>query len=193
MKHKPPLNEITRWDILNRSRMESPERFLKKKSYYRVKDMDNLDIVKLFEDDSFVWRQRSGDYRVVISFEGPFQNLYYKVRNWTGKNRYKRITRKMLTQCISEALDTEDLQVRCECPDFQYRFAFYLSDPNVDGIYGPKQKVRPEVRNVKNNQGWVCKHLLGALYGKRFVPAAASAWYNFIQANPELSEEMIWG
>jgi hypothetical protein len=113
------------------------------------------------------------------------------VRGWGGKNRYKRITLKMLTQCLSKALDTEDLRVDCTCPDFRYRFAHYLT--KVGAKFGTPETRPNKIRNVKNNKGWVCKHVLSVLYGKRWVPAAAKAWYNFIQANPELSEEMIWG
>ena len=186
------LDEITRWEILRRSQKESPKRFDKKK-FYKAKDFNNVDFVKLFENDEFVWKSRVGDYIVTIAFEGPFQNLYYEVRGWGGKNRWKRINLQMLTKCLSKALDTEDLQVDCSCPDLKYRFSYYLSRPDVDAKYGVKELRPPKVRNVKNNQGYVCKHILSVLYGKRWVPAAAKAWLQFIQANPELAEELIWG
>lgn len=193
LKHnKTPLNEITRWEIIRRSQKESPERFLKKK-FYRAKDFNNVDFEKLFTNDSFVWSSRVGDYIVTISFEGAFDNLYSKIRNFSGKNRWKRITLKILTDCLSEALDTEDLQVACTCDDFKYRFDYWLSRPDVDGKYGIKQNVPPKVRNVNNNKGYVCKHILAVLYGKRWVPAAAKAWLQYIQANPEIAEELIWG
>lgn len=189
---KPPLNEITRWEIIRRSQKESPERF-KKKQFYRAKDFNNVNFEKLFTNDSFVWSSRVGDYIVTVSFEGAFQNLYYEVSNWSGKNRWKKIDLKLLTKCLSKALDTEDLQVACTCPDFKYRFDFWLSRPDVDAKYGVKQNRPPKVRNVKNNKGFVCKHVLSVLYGKRWVPAAAKAWLNFIKSNPELAEELIWG
>jgi hypothetical protein len=188
---KPPLNEITRWEMIRRSQKESPERF-KKKQFYRAKDFNNVDFEKLFTNDSFVWSSRVGDYIVTVSFEGAFQNLYYEVSNWSGKNRWKKIDLKLLTKCLSKALDTEDLQVACTCPDFKYRFDFWLSRPDVDAKYGVKQNRPPKVRNVKNNKGFVCKHVLSVLYGKRWVPAAAKAWLNFIKSNPELAEELIW-
>ena len=190
--YKTPLNEITRWEIIKRSQRESPERFLKKK-FYKAKDFNNVDFENLFSNDSFVWNSRVGDYIVTVSFEGAFSNLYQDVRSWSGKNRWKKITLKILTNCLTKALDGEDLQVNCTCPDFTYRFAYWLSRPDIDAKYGTKQNVAPKVRNVKNNKGYVCKHLLSVLYGKRWVPAAAKAWLNYIQANPELTEELIWG
>jgi hypothetical protein len=189
---KTPLNEITRWEIIRRSQRESPERFMKKK-FYRAKDFNNVDFEELFTNDSFVWRSRVGDYIVTISFEGAFQNLYNEVRSWSGNNRWKRLTLNLLTKCLSKALDSEDLQVACTCDDFKYRFDYWLSRPDVDGKYGTKQNVAPKVRNVNNNRGYVCKHILSVLYGKRWVPAAAKAWLNYIQANPKIAEELIWG
>lgn len=190
--YKTPLNEITRWEIIRRSQKESPERFLKKK-FYRAKDFNNVDFEKLFTNDSFVWKSRVGDYIVTISFEGAFSNLYQFVRNWSGVNRWKKITLKILTNCLSQALDSEELQVACSCPDFIYRFDYWLSRPDIDGKYGVKQNTPPKVRNVKNNKGFVCKHILSVLYGKRWVPAAAKSWLQYIQTNPKLAEELIWG
>lgn len=187
---KAPLNEVTRWEILRRSQSESPERYLKKK-FYRAKDFNNVDFEKLFTNDSFVWRSRVGDYIVTVSFEGAFQNLYNIVRSWSGKNRWKRITLSLLTNCLSEALDNEDLYLDCTCPDQTYRFNYWLTQ--ADAKYGTQQNMPPKVRNVRNNKGYCCKHLLSVLYGKRWVPAAARAWLNYIKSNPEVAEEFIWG
>ena len=187
---KLPLNEITRWEIIRRSQRESPERF-EKKLNYKAKDFDGVNFIDLFESDTFTWKSRVGDYFVTISFEGPFSSLYREVGSWSGKNRWKRIDLKTLTKCLSKALDEEDLYIDCTCPDFVYRFAFWATQ--ADAKYGAQQNRLPRVRNVKNNKGYCCKHVLSVLYGKRWVPAAAKAWLEYIRANPELTEEMIWG
>lgn len=187
---KLPLNEITRWEIIRRSQRESPERFEKNKNY-KAKDFNSVDFMELFESDTFTWKSRVGDYIVTISFEGPFSSLYKEVGSWSGKNRWKRIDLKLLTKCLSKALDEDDIYFDCSCPDFVYRFAFWATQ--ADAKYGAQQNRPPRVRNVKNNKGYCCKHILSVLYGKRFVPAAAKAWLEYIRANPELAEEMIWG
>ena len=187
---KLPLNEITRMQIINKSKRESPERMLKQK-FYRAKDFNNVDFESLFTTDTFTWSSRVGDYIVVISFEGPFANLYNIVGSWSGKNRWKRLDLKLLTKCLSKALDEEDIYVDCSCDDFKYRFAFWSTQLGYK--YGTQQNRPPKVRNVKNNQGGCCKHILSALYGKRWVPAAAKAWLHYIKENPELAEELIWG
>lgn len=187
---KLPLNEITRWEIIRRSQRESPERFEKNKNY-KAKDFNSVDFMELFESDTFTWKSRVGDYIVTISFEGPFSSLYKEVGSWSGKNRWKRIDLKLLTKCLSKALDEEDIYFDCTDPDFVYRFAYWATQ--ADAKYGAQQNRPPRVRNVKNNKGYCCKHILSVLYGKRFVPAAAKAWLEYIRANPELAEEMIWG
>lgn len=187
---KLPLNEVTRWDIIRRSKIESPERFQKQR-FYKAKDFNNVDFESLFTTDTFTWSSRVGDYIVVISFEGAFANLYNIVGSWSGVNRWKRLDLKMLTKCLSKALDEEDLYFSCTCDDFKYRFDFWATQAGCK--YGTEQNRPPKVRNVKNNKGYCCKHLLAVLYGKRWVPAAAKAWYDYIRTNPELAEELIWG
>ena len=185
-----PLNEVTRWEIIRKSQRESPMRFRKMK-LYKAKDFNNVDFESLFTTDTFTWRSRVGDYIVTISFEGAFSNLYTQVGSWSGKNRWKKIDLKLLTKCLSKSLDEDDLYIDCTCPDFLYRFSWWATQ--ADAKYGVQQNRPPRVRNVRNNQGFCCKHLLATLYGKRWVPAAAKAWLQYIRSNPNVAEELIWG
>lgn len=185
-----PLNEVTRWEIIRKSQRESPMRF-KKMRLYKAKDFNNVDFESLFTTDTFTWKSRVGDYIVTISFEGAFSNLYTQVGSWSGKNRWKKIDLKLLTKCLSKSLDEDDLYIDCTCPDFLYRFSWWATQ--ADAKYGVQQNRPPRVRNVRNNQGFCCKHLLATLYGKRWVPAAAKAWLQYIRSNPDVAEELIWG
>ena len=189
-KYGMPLNEVTRWEIIRRSQREAPVRF-QKKNNYRAKDFNNVDFKDLFENNNFTWSSRVGDYIVTISFEGPFDLLQWQLKSMRGKNRWKRINHKMLVDILTKALDTEDLFIDCTCDDFKYRFAYWATQSNCK--FGLQQNKAPTVRNVKNNKGYCCKHILAVLYGKRWVPAAAKAWLDFIRANPDLSEWYIWG
>ena len=191
--NKTSLMEVTRWEILRRSQSESPDRF-RKKDKYSPKDFKNVDFEDLFTNNTFTWSTRvhgQNNYIVTISFEGPFDLLKYQLKSMKGKNRWKRITLPMVTKALSNALDTEDLYVDCSCPDFIYRFAFHATQ--ADCKYGVPQNTPPTVRNVKNNKGYCCKHILAILYGKRWVQSAAKAWLSYMQANPELTEFYIWG
>lgn len=194
--YKTPLNELTRWEIMRKSQreasgtVENPGRWRKKK-IYKAKDFNNVNFEELFTRDTFVWSSRVGDYIVTVSFEGAFSSLYNQVRSWKGSERWKRIDLKLLTKCLSKCMDEEDLYVDCTCQDFKYRFAYWLTQ--ADAKYGTPQNRPPKVRNVRNNKGGACKHVLAVLFGKYWVPAAAKAWLSYIKENPELAEELIWG
>lgn len=186
------LCEVTRMDIIRAAKNQSPDRFLKKNSY-TTKDFKNLNFKKLFIDDELLIVLRIGDYVVSIMFEGAFEELQHLVHNMRGPNRIKRITRTVVQEALSRALDTEDLYVSCSCADFKYRFRYYATQK--DYLFGkPAENRHPKFKktNMDDEKGYVCKHLLTALYGKRWVPFAAKAWLDYIQANPELSEDYIW-
>ena len=189
---KTSLKEVTRWEILRRSRIESPDRY-KKKDNYSPKDFRNVDFEDLFENDVFTWSTRvhgEENYIVTISFEGPFEILKFNLKSMKGKNRWKRITLRMVFDALTKALDTEDLYFECSCPDFCYRFRYWATQ--LDCVHGVPQNTPPKVRNVKNNKGYCCKHILAILYGKRWVQSAAKAWLAYMRANPELTEFYIW-
>ena len=186
---KQYLNEVKRWDIINRSRRESPPRFDKKK-FYKASDFNNVNFKELFENNTFTWSSRVGKYIVTISFEGAFDILRWKVKSYSGRNRWKRINHKLLADILSEALDRKDLYFDCSCDDFKYRYAYWATKNKCK--YGKQQNRPPTVRNVKNNKGFCCKHILAVLYGKYWVSAASKRWLQFIQENPDLSEWYIW-
>ena len=71
-----------------------------------------------------------------------------------------------------------------------YRFKYWATQ--ADCNYGVPQNRAPRVRNVRNNKGYCCKHILAILYGKRWVQSAAKAWLQYMRANPELTEFYIW-
>lgn len=187
MKH---LMEVTRWEMIRAAQSQSPDRYEKRRNY-RARDFDNVDFAKLFTDDEFVWMSRVGDYVVTVCFLGAFDELRMRLRSMRGRNRWKRITLRDVVESLSRALDTEDLYVNCSCPDFIYRFSFWATQQECK--YGDPENRPPKVRNVNNNKGYVCKHILAVLYGKRWVTAASKAWLSFMQANPELTEYYVWG
>lgn len=184
------LNEVTRWEMIRAAQSQSPDRYEKRRNY-RARDFNNVDFAKLFTDDEFVWVSRVGDYVVTICFLGAFDELRMRLKSMRGRNRWKRIVLRDVVESLSRALDLEDLYVNCSCPDFRYRFSYWATQE--DCKYGDPETRPPKVRNIHNNKGYVCKHILAVLYGKRWVTAAAKAWLLFMQANPELTEYYIWG
>ncbi len=186
------LQEVTRSEIVKSSKLQSPIRLAKSKKY-SLKDFREVDFKKLFETDTFVWNANIGDYIVTISFEGPFEELKWYVKSMRGPNRIKRISEKLVASALSKALDDNDIYVNCTCADFIYRFAYQATQ--MDYKYG-KPENRPnryKHTNKDHNQGYVCKHCLAVLIGKRWVPSAARAWLLFMRKNVELTEFYLWG
>lgn len=184
--------EVTRLDMIASAKNQSPDRFIKKNNY-TTKDFRDVNFKKLMMDDEFLIVLRVGDYVVTVDFNGPFEELRYLVKGMRGPNRIKRLTRSVVQEALNRALDTEDIYVSCSCPDFKYRFRYYANTKGY--LFGsPKETRKPKYTktNKDDNKGYVCKHILTALYGKRWVPYAANAWLQYIKANPELSEEYLW-
>lgn len=185
------LYEITRKELIKKSKLQSPERILRSKKY-SAKDFREVDFKKLFETDTFVWNAQVGDYIVTISFEGPFEELKWYVKSMRGPNRVNRLTQNIVAKALSNALDVEDIKVRCSCADFKYRMSFWCTKD--DCIYGKKELRRPKYAHTNKNKdkGIICKHILSVLIGKRWVPSAAKAWLDYMRANPELTESFLW-
>lgn len=185
------LCEVTRLDMIRAAKNQSPDRFLKKNNY-STSDFKNLNFKKLMIDDELLIVLRIGDYTVSVLFNGPFEELRYLVRSMRGPNRVKRLTRTVVQEALSRALDTEDLLVGCTCADWRYRFKYYATQK--DYLFGKPENRKPKYTktNVEDNKGFVCKHILTALYGKRWVPYAANAWLNYMKSNPEITEDYLW-
>lgn len=187
--YKINLNELLRKDIINSSKMQSPDRLQRSKKY-SAKDFKDVNFKDLFEQDEFVWVAKVGKYLVTINFSGPFEELKWYVKGMRGPNRVNRISQKVVAQALSNALDTNDIYVSCTCPDWIYRFNFFATKDDYN--YGSPETRPPKITNPNNNKGKVCKHILSVLVGKRWVPSAAKAWLMYMRSNPEITESFLW-
>ena len=185
------LDEMTRKEIILRSKSQSPDRVLRSKEY-SAKDFKNVNFKQLFEDDIFTWVARVGKHTVAISFYGPFEDLKEYVKSMRGPNRLKRISVRLVAAALSKSLDENDIYVTCSCKDFKFRMKYHATKAGIN--FGKPQLVKPKYKktNKDNTKGLVCKHILAVLQGKRWVPSAAKAWLSYMQSNPELSEAYLW-
>lgn len=186
------LCEVTRMEMIRAAKIQSPDRFLKRNNY-STRDFKNVNFKKLMIDDEFLTVLRVGDYVVSVHFYGAFEELQYLVRSMRGPNRVKRLSKTVVQEALSRALDTEDLHVGCSCADFKFRFRYYATQK--DYLFGkPEEHRHPKYKktNMDDDRGYVCKHILAVLYGKRWVPFAAKAWLEYMQANPEITEDYLW-
>ena len=110
------LQEVSRRDLVMKSRLQSRPRFQKRLNY-QVTNFRGVDLEQLFENDYFVFSTPIGNYICTIAFPGVFTELKNVVRS-TGGDPTK-ITLQMVIRALRIAFDaTDDVKVRCSCADF---------------------------------------------------------------------------
>ena len=178
------LLEVSRKDLLDKSRRQSKQRF-KKRLNYQVTNFRGVDLKELFENDYLVFKTPIKDYVCVIAFPGVFTQLRQVVKETHGNP--SRITLQMVIKALRRAFDaTDDIRVRCSCADFKYRF-MYWADKN-GYLYGPPDSGTeqfPDKTNPDDMLGATCKHLDMLLSNKRWVTKAASVVNSFIKTYPD--------
>lgn len=188
------LNEVTRMQMIQAAKSKSPDRFVKRLNY-NTKQFKEVDFKRLFEDDTFFWYAGVGDHMVILEFDGAFEELKWLTKGMKGPNKINRLTQEIVTKALSLALDESDLRVACACEDWKYRYRFYSVEKgySADPAAG-KYHYRPKYKrtNKDDDKGYVCKHILAVLYGKRWIPAAAKAWLAWMKANPELTSQYLF-
>jgi len=114
------------------------------------------------DKDKWTFKVHSGTkdnvwYDVVMRFKNLEAVLKKHIRNrklWTKDGR--KIDLKKLAQNV---LWEVDIEMRCSDPSFVYwGYAYTLSRPKYDAIYGEKENRPPRIRNPRQ-YGGVCKHI----------------------------------
>lgn len=180
-KESHSLLEVSRNDLVAKSRIQSKQRFQKRLNY-QVSNFRGVDLEQLFENDYFVFQTPIKDYVCTIAFPGVFTALKDVVK--VTQRRIDRINLQMVIKALRVAFDaTDDVKVDCTCSDFRYRFA-YVATKN--GYKFGKPENRPsDITNPDDNIGSTCKHLSLLLSNKRWLVKAASVVNAFIKAYPD--------
>lgn len=104
------------------------------------------------------------EYTVVIRFVAfvPKLRWFYSelLRKTNSDDLSKNQMKFIITKSLVNSLDTCDVNIRCSCPDFQYRFAYVATVGKY--ILGDPE-TRPAVRTNPSNKGSMCKHLSSIL------------------------------
>ena len=175
------LNEDSRSKLLAKSKQSKKglERFkkrVKSRIANSVKQFNAIDMNKLFKDDILTVdinvTGESDSYIVKISFGGFCEILQDQI-NKQGKLDYKAVTRALII-----GFNRDDVYIRCNCADAQYRFAYWQSKNNV--ISGDIENRPSNITNPDDALGSACKHVLLVLSNTSFLLKVASTIYNYI-------------
>lgn len=141
-------------DFRKRSDEQSPERVIRsknlKKSVYKdTRINENGQVEILFETAASTYDEDGKTYKNLIVVPG-LATAYKNNPSYTT---------------IAGSLKNQDVQVKCSCKDFKYRFEYWLNqDKDLARTDDPDEKITttnaPNVTNPNNDKGSFCKHLL---------------------------------
>ena len=112
-------------------------------------------------------------YLVTISFKGFLDYLHKELAKVDNKLSLRIVIRALL-----DGINSDDVYMRCSCPDYQYRIAYWAS--RTDTIVGDKE-IRPSnITNPNNKLGSGCKHLMLVLSNTSWMIKLGSVIFNYI-------------
>ena len=192
-KRRTRLHEISRKDLITKSRQGSKERYQKRLNY-QISNFRGVDLDKFFNKDYFVYETpiKNDEYVCTIAFPGVLTALREVVKSTNGN--IDRVNYRLVLKALRIAFDaTDDVKVRCTCADFKYRYAYWaLRNKYLYGPPIPGTEKFPEKRNPDDNIGAVCKHLDLFLSNKRWLIKAASIVTSLIKAYPEKAATYLY-
>ena len=112
-------------------------------------------------------------YLVTISFKGFLDYLHKELAKVDNKLSLRVVIRALL-----DGINSDDVYMRCSCPDYQYRIAYWAS--RTDTIVGDKETRPSNITNPNNKLGSGCKHLMLILSNTSWMIKLGSVIFNYI-------------
>lgn len=112
-------------------------------------------------------------YLVTISFKGFLDYLHKELAKVDNKLSLRVVIRALL-----DGINSDDVYMRCSCPDYQYRIAYWASRTNT--IVGDKETRPSNITNPNNKLGSGCKHLMLVLSNTSWMIKLGSVIFNYI-------------
>lgn len=153
------------------------ERRLHSKVANSVREMNAINMNKFFQDNildvDIKVRGETDDYIVRISFGGVLDEIHKQIESNNGTLNLRCVIRALVS-----AFNGDNVYVRCSCPDFKYRFAYFLS---VNDIIVGERETRPsDITNPYDTKGKGCKHILLVLANNSWLTKVASVIFNYV-------------
>lgn len=110
-----------------------------------------------------------------------YKNQYSKIASEGGAGRSSTF-RKLAGLVLDSLLKNGDIEVDCDCGDWEYRFAYVATMRGYK--MGTPQDIPAEIRNPRN-QGGACKHILRVLTSpSSWKEKALTGIVSIIRSNP---------
>lgn len=183
------LVEATRQQLLNKSKKADNykdtskgrnrwERRNKSRIATTVAQYNNINMDDFFKKDILtVGIQVFGEtsnYVVTMKFDGALQEIAKQIRlNQKGKLEFK-----FILQSLIRMFNSDNVYIRCTCPDNKYRMAYHQTRNNY--IVGQPENRPSNKTNPNDTKGAGCKHILLVLGNLDWLMKVASVINNYI-------------
>lgn len=183
------LNELKRSDFISsgkRSDNYTVDQSKGRNRYFRrmhsiveksTTKLNRLDMNKLFVDGildiNLDVRGETAVYTVRISFGHFLAELHKEVQQQENK-----FTLPIVIRALIKAFNTDDVLVRCSCPDFMYRISYNLSMDK--GIAGEMETRPSDITNPDDTKGRGCKHIQATLSNNSWLQRLGRVIYNYV-------------
>lgn len=176
------------------------ERRVHSKVSKSVKEFNSIDMNKLFKDDildvNIQVQGETDNYIVTFKMSGVMANLQKEL------DPKQPINFRQVTRALVRAFNSEDVYVRCSCPDWKYRFGYFAlkhSISSYDDVFNTQGRIvdagkgeqeptlvqtqapRFDWTNKFDNKGPACKHVLMVLSNNSWLMKVASVISNYIK------------
>lgn len=167
------------------------EKRLKSKISSSVQEYNNLDMNKFFKEDILDINIRihgeTNSYITTLSFSNVLDKLQTFTRN-------KELELHDLIRAITIAFNTDNVYIHCNCPDFQFRFNYWITKKDLNS---GAPEIRPSLMtNPDDKLGDGCKHIMLILSNTSWIIKVARVIYNYInfmnKNKPRLYADIIY-
>lgn len=168
------------------------QRRLKSKIAPSVKEYNQINMNKLFKEDildvTLKVQGETDTYLTRISFGGILDKLSKTVKP-EGKLEARDVTRALIA-----AFNSDHVYLRCNCPDFKYRQAYWMT--KAGAIAGDPETIPSDETNPNDSKGRGCKHIMLVLANNSWLIKVSSVITNYVnymeEHYPKLYAEVIY-
>lgn len=111
--HSNFLSEITRRNLVGKTKVQSPQRYVKRLGYKPL-SYNGIDIQNLLDTGECVLKVPVGKYTVTIAYQGVLDKLVDVLQRQPRPN----VTLQSVIRALTQAIDDTDVLVDCTCADF---------------------------------------------------------------------------